>query len=154
MRRYDPATGTWTLMHDRPEPNHGIGIAAFSERVFTYGGGGARPPGTHVYVYDIAGDSWYRETSMPYMLGANSITGGPCMGGMYYTSGVWSDPSYIHIRGEPDIVTVSEPQPVPFPTAGLGRVRIYDITGREVRPGRPGVYFVRGGAGTRKVIVR
>ncbi len=96
--RYNPASDRWDSLPSMPTGRHGLGLAALGLWIIAYGGAQGWTPVANVEVYDIANWEWTQEHSLPWRLGANSITSG-CMGRVFYTAGVFASPYNIHIGG-------------------------------------------------------
>lgn len=73
---FDPATGKWAKISPLPEALTHAGQALYQGKIYLAGGFiGAHPgpPTDHVWVYDIATDTWSAGPALPAKLGAGAL---------------------------------------------------------------------------------
>lgn len=73
---YDPAADRWTRLRDIPDPVTHAGVAADAQSIYLAGGFLGDHPGpqtSHVWRYDVAGDTWHALPPLPTARGAGAL---------------------------------------------------------------------------------
>lgn len=124
---YDIAADTWSSLTAIPESRAGHGTVAHDGNIYVIGGSNLQANGyATVYRYNIASSTWSEATSLPQ---AWEMGGCAIWNNVIYLCGGYNrndTTTYDHIwsgtidAGNPDNVTWTQIEPLPFPTGYCG----------------------------------
>jgi len=126
VARFDPLTGNWTALQDKPTPVRDVGAGVLGGRIYVPGGClGDGSPTDVLEVYDPAADAWTSGPRMPQALCAYAIA---AWEGKLYLFGGWDGTRYVNsvLVYDPETQRWSTRTPMPTARGYAGAAAVED----------------------------